>query len=463
MICRDFNLIYQEQDNNNSNLGRRMMGRFRRCLNDLALKEIYLNGHRYTWTNGQSPPTLVHLLRVIATSDWEEIVGECNLRCLASVVSDHSPLLLDCSPTPTHRRFHFEDYWLQLDGFQEAVASAWHSVHDADPFRRLMMCMQATARYLTSWSARSVSHIKHKMALCRELILKFDKAREDRVLSSPEIWLYKSLKFSFLGYASLERTIARQRARIASLKDGDANTTFFHQQCSYRRQKNRIFSLTVDDQVLTEPSDMISATFDHFESLIGTSVDRDCTLNLTQLITPSDKLLKLDAPFTEKEIWAAIKRLPARKAPGPDRYMAEFLHACWGIVKQEFMAVFRQLHDLRGRSFCKLNQALLALLSKKPDTHKLGDYRPISLIHLAAKVIAKAQSLRLAPKLDSLVSKSQNAFISGRNLHDNFVLVRQSMRMLHQLQAPRVLLKLDLARAVSLVLAHASWICLPFY
>jgi hypothetical protein len=90
MLCGDFNFIYQE-DKNNKNLDSRMMGRFRRCLNDLALEEVYLNRRRYTWTNGQSLPTLVHLERVLCMTDWEELVGECNLRCLASVVSDHSP------------------------------------------------------------------------------------------------------------------------------------------------------------------------------------------------------------------------------------------------------------------------------------------------------------------------------------------------------------------------------------
>jgi endonuclease/exonuclease/phosphatase family metal-dependent hydrolase len=110
MLCGDFNLIYREEDKNNSNLNRRMMSRFRRVINDLSLKEVYLNGRRYTWSNEQSPPTLVLLDRVLCTADWEELHGECHLRCLASVVSDHSPLLLDCSPLPpSHRRFHFED------------------------------------------------------------------------------------------------------------------------------------------------------------------------------------------------------------------------------------------------------------------------------------------------------------------------------------------------------------------
>uniref|UniRef100_A0A453EX92 Reverse transcriptase domain-containing protein n=1 Tax=Aegilops tauschii subsp. strangulata TaxID=200361 RepID=A0A453EX92_AEGTS len=95
----------------------------------------------------------------------------------------------------------------------------------------------------------------------------------------------------------------------------------------------------------------------------------------------------------------------------------------------------------------KLNQALMTLLPKRADAHQLHDYRPICLIHLVAKLFAKVLSLRLAPRLDSLVSRNQNAFITGRSLHDNFILVRQSLMMLHQLGAPRIMLKLDLTRA----------------
>lgn len=115
------------------------------------------------------PPTLVQLDRVLCTSDWEDTIGDCHLRCLASIVSDHSPLLLDCFPAtaPTHRRFHFEDYWLRLDGFQDVVAAAWASLNDPDPFKRLMLRMQATARKLTSWSAKSVGCVRHKLAIAR--------------------------------------------------------------------------------------------------------------------------------------------------------------------------------------------------------------------------------------------------------------------------------------------------------
>uniref|UniRef100_A0A453G6D3 Reverse transcriptase domain-containing protein n=1 Tax=Aegilops tauschii subsp. strangulata TaxID=200361 RepID=A0A453G6D3_AEGTS len=108
---------------------------------------------------------------------------------------------------------------------------------------------------------------------------------------------------------------------------------------------------------------------------------------------------------------------------------------------------------LWGRGFSCLNQALLTLIPKRANAASLGDYRPISLIHLVAKIFAKVLSLRLAPKLNNLVSPIQNAFIPGRSLHDNFMLLRQTTRLLHHLGAQRILLKLDLARAFDSV----SW------
>lgn len=69
--CRiDFNLIYSAEDKNNTNLGRAMMGRFRRFLNDFQLREVALMGRKYTWSN-EKGPTLVRLDGVFVTADWE--------------------------------------------------------------------------------------------------------------------------------------------------------------------------------------------------------------------------------------------------------------------------------------------------------------------------------------------------------------------------------------------------------
>uniref|UniRef100_A0A453LHZ6 Reverse transcriptase domain-containing protein n=1 Tax=Aegilops tauschii subsp. strangulata TaxID=200361 RepID=A0A453LHZ6_AEGTS len=85
------------------------------------------------------------------------------------------------------------------------------------------------------------------------------------------------------------------------------------------------------------------------------------------------------------------------------------------------------------------------LLPKKPDASALSDYRPISLIHIMAKLFAKVLSLCLAPRMSQIISANQSAFIAGRSMHDNFLLVQQTARLLHNLKAPRILLKLDIA------------------
>jgi hypothetical protein len=83
------------------------------------------------------------------------------------------------------------------------------------------------------------------------------------------------LKRTYLGLALLEHTMARQRAKIAWLREGDANTTFFHQHASYRRQKNVIHSLQVSGAVVAEHAAMAEATFDHFQAVLGTATDRE--------------------------------------------------------------------------------------------------------------------------------------------------------------------------------------------
>lgn len=69
MIAGDFNMIYSAEDKNNDNLNHALMGRFRRFVNDLELKDIHMLGRRYTWSNAREAPTLVKLDRVMCTAD----------------------------------------------------------------------------------------------------------------------------------------------------------------------------------------------------------------------------------------------------------------------------------------------------------------------------------------------------------------------------------------------------------
>jgi hypothetical protein len=117
------------------------------------------------------------------------------------------------------------------------------------------------------------------------------------------------------------------------------------------------------------------------------------------------------------------------------------------------MAAVITLQQVNAQKLWLLNSAYLTLIPKKDEPLRATDYRPISLIHSCAKLITKILANRLAPLLKDLVASSQSAFVRGRCIHDNYMLVQQTIKLLHKRKVPSVFLKLDISKAFDSV----SW------
>ena len=154
LVAGDFNLIYKDEDKNNSNLNRATMERFRKWINDMVVSKLPLHGRKFTWSSSTSSaaPMLVKLDRVFCSLDWEEMFPECLLQSSASDDSDHCPLILGLRDNIASKKcFHFESFWPSLDGFLETVEAAWSSVQPHPyPMKMLSMKFKATARALQS-------------------------------------------------------------------------------------------------------------------------------------------------------------------------------------------------------------------------------------------------------------------------------------------------------------------------
>lgn len=198
----------------------------------------------------------------------------------------------------------------------------------------------------------------------------------------------------------------------------------------------------ISDQVGKEP-----AFHRAYTELIGMSQARQHALNLKILDLYIFGLEEQQIMFTEEEVWSAVNELPTDRAPGPDGSIGLFYHKAWEVIKRDIMAAIHKLFVADGRGFAKFNHALITLIPKKPDALEVCDYHPISLVHSFPKLVSKLLAIRLRPRMGELVNVNQSAFIRGRNLHDNFILVRQMARQLHQWKAKGVLLMLDISRA----------------
>jgi exonuclease III len=111
IVMGDFNLIYEASDKNNLNLNRRLMGQFRRSLDDCDLIEFSLQNRRFTWSNERVAPTLVRLDWVFCNKEWDLKFSGYTLQALSSSVSDHCPLFLCQQARPKQQQsFRFETF-----------------------------------------------------------------------------------------------------------------------------------------------------------------------------------------------------------------------------------------------------------------------------------------------------------------------------------------------------------------
>lgn len=201
------------------------------------------------------------------------------------------------------------------------------------------------------------------------------------------------------------------------------------------------------EEIITEQRRMEDTFTDYFNSLLGTAQARNHSLDLNFLNMEQVDLSELEEIFTEEEVWATIKDMHADRAPGPDGFSTAFYQCAWQIIKHDVMAVLLKIYVGDGRGFANLNCALIVLIPKRADAEQVGDFRPISLPHSMAKLFAKVLASRARPRMKDIVTYNQSAFIKGRNLHDNFLLVRQVARKFSARKIKGVFIKLDITRA----------------
>ncbi|XP_026428320.1 uncharacterized protein LOC113324214 [Papaver somniferum] len=242
----------------------------------------------------------------------------------------------------------------------------------------------------------------------------------------------------------------KQKSRIQWVKEGSANTNFFHTNIKVRQTRNMICelednegNLVVDQEKI---ADILVEFFQKRFQYQEVNINELLLDVIPQLITEEDQNM-LDSVPSSDEIKKAVWEMNADGAPGPDSYSGIFYNSCWEIINKDFVEAiqyfWRRKYIPRG-----LNSIFLVLLPKTQNAKKPNQFRPIGLSNFSFKVFTKILSTRMSGLMSKLVSSQQAAYIKGRNIHEQVMLASELVNeMRHKRRGGNVGMELDISQA----------------
>ena len=129
----------------------------------------------------------------------------------------------------------------------------------------------------------------------------------------------------------------------------------------------------------------------------------------------------LDQPVTLEELRVAADSFANNKTPSCDGIPAEFYSRFFNLVGTYLHQAILFAFD-NGQLHISARRGILTLIPKKDqDLLLLKNWRPLTMLTLDYKILAKALDTRLKKVLPFVIDKTQTGFMEGRNIMTNII------------------------------------------
>jgi len=412
------------------------------------LIDLPLCGRNFTWFKGDGK-SMSRIDRFLLFEDWCLVWPNCVQVALLRGLSDHCPLVLSVDEENWGPRpFRFLKCWSDNPGYKQFVKDKWNS-YDVDGWGGYVLKekLKLMKVVLKNWHMSHTHNSLAQIEAVKERIAALDGRGEVDELSVEECDDLHEASANLQSLTRLNSSICWQQSRNKWLKEGDANTKYFHSLLSARRRRNAFCYMLVDGVRIEGVHPVRQAVFDHFaEHFKVHDVERPSISNLqfrTLSVGEGGSLIK---PFSEAEVKEAIWDCDSFKSPGPDGVNFGFLKEFWTEVKVDVMRFVSEFHR-NGKLAKGINATFIVLIPKVDNPQRLNDFRPISLVGSMYKILAKLLANRLRLVLSSVVAETQSAFVKKRQILDGILIANEVVDEATKLKKDLLLFKVDFEKA----------------
>jgi len=207
--------------------------------------------------------------------------------------------------------------------------------------------------------------------------------------------------------------------------------------------------------LLTDKESILSRWTQHFQVLF--EANQKVQENAIQAIPQSPLLTNLDSPLALEEVAKAVKQLKSGKAAGGDAIPPELWINGGPLVVSKLHELFTACWTA-GTIPQELKDAVIVTLFKKGDKSDCSNYRGITLLSIAGKVLARVLLNRLVPAVaERHLPESQCGFRANRGTTDMVFTLRQIQEKCREQHKDLFISFIDLTKAFDTVSRDGLW------
>lgn len=258
----------------------------------------------------------------------------------------------------------------------------------------------------------------------------FELEKDEELLSDPDLQEeFHMIKRELFQINLLQARESMIRARVNWASQGERPSKFFLNLEKKSYDSKAITEIyDNNDTLITNPEDILQFEKAHFSSQFEPIPLTD-SLNQRELeesfLAPSDQPISdldkqvLNRDISTEEMEEAVRQMKNGKSPGCDGLTVEFYKKFWGLIGKHLLASFLYSFST-GTLSPDQRRAIISLIPKKgKDKRHIQNWRPISMLNVDYKILAKVLARRLANLIPLIVHPYQTGFIPSRHIGDN--------------------------------------------
>ena len=198
----------------------------------------------------------------------------------------------------------------------------------------------------------------------KEKIEVLDLKGESEVLSEDEIEELHGFTEELFSLVRINYSMCWQQSRTQWLREGDANSKFFHGVMSNRWRRNSIPFFLVNGVLVEGVGNVRNAVYSHFSTHFQRRLaQRPSMDSLAFCSLSAGEGAALTRPFSVDEVRIAVWDCENYKSPGPDGINFGFIKEFWDTMKEDVMRFLVEFHR-NGRLAQGINSTFITLIPK---------------------------------------------------------------------------------------------------